>query len=189
MKFWIFTTLLRLPSVFFGVLSVLMVYALGRCIFGEKIAMLSSFFLAVSPGNTYFSGEIRSYALLTFLSFSSVYFFFRFLENKTRPSGLSLYVLSTLLCLYTHYLGIFVVIVEGVFLLLKNDVRGKKIKTWLKAKCVILIFYIPWLFALQRQARHLGRIAMFADYSPLGLLKIYTHGLEVFYGGEWLFQI
>jgi Gpi18-like mannosyltransferase len=48
----------KLVSSFFGILLVIPVYFLGKRIFGEKIALISSFFLVIHPYIRRFSADV-----------------------------------------------------------------------------------------------------------------------------------
>ena len=68
MRFWrtIGTepTILRLISVYFGTLSIPLVYKIGRRLDGQATGLLSAFLLAISPFHIWYSQEVRMYTLL-----------------------------------------------------------------------------------------------------------------------------
>jgi 4-amino-4-deoxy-L-arabinose transferase-like glycosyltransferase len=124
----------RFVSLFFGLLSVPMIYKLGKALSNAKLGLLAAFVTAIAPFWVYFSQETRMYTTMTFFSLSAVYFFARILEVYNRipsaPAGLQIrrsggwitnpagasrevilrralwlgYVLTTLCSLYSHYL-------------------------------------------------------------------------------------
>lgn len=67
----------RFPSVLFGTFSILLLFFIVGRIFGAKIALLSSVFLATSMLQVLYSQETRLYALFTFISLMTLYFFLR----------------------------------------------------------------------------------------------------------------
>ena len=57
----------KLPSVIFGVLSIIVMYALGRQLFDDRAGLLGAFILAISAFNIRYSQETRMYSLLVLL--------------------------------------------------------------------------------------------------------------------------
>src|SRR3990167_3333696 len=69
---------LGLPSVFFGCLTVILVYFLGTDLYNSKKVGLTAMFLAaISPMMTEFSQQILHYSYLLFFSTLSFYIFTR----------------------------------------------------------------------------------------------------------------
>ncbi len=65
----------RLPAVFWGMLGILGIYFLTKKLFNEKIALLSSFFLAISPWHIHYSrASFEVTMLLSFLIFATLFF-------------------------------------------------------------------------------------------------------------------
>ena len=62
---------LRLPSALFGVASLPVFYLLARELTSRRVALLSTFVLAVSPFHVWYSQEGRMYAQVLFFSLLS----------------------------------------------------------------------------------------------------------------------
>jgi len=122
--------------------------------FGKSLLYLA--FFAVNPILVYFAFETRMYSQLAFFSTLSYYAFF-----KRNPR---LYLLSTVLGLYTHYFMIFVLIAQYLV-------------SRFKQKSAIL-FFVPWMIVVF--FNRLGSSASFwiGKMSPLRILtflgEIYT---------------
>jgi 4-amino-4-deoxy-L-arabinose transferase-like glycosyltransferase len=71
----------RLPSAIFGILSIPLIFIIGRGLFNERVGLLSALFLAVSPFAIGWSRGCRMYALFQLLFLAGVYFFYRGFEN------------------------------------------------------------------------------------------------------------
>ena len=67
--------ILRLPSVLFTLLSMVVTYFIGRDFFSKKIGLISALLFAVSPLSIYYSQEARMYALAVLFASLSFYFF------------------------------------------------------------------------------------------------------------------
>ncbi len=107
---------IRLSSVMFGTLSVYFTYLLGRKLFDTRIALLSSFFLAISSFHIYFSQELRMYPLILFLMLGSFYFLISLIEKPGIKPALG-FVLTTGPALVTHYYSFYIIAIEILFLL------------------------------------------------------------------------
>jgi len=91
---------IRFPAAFFGVLTVLLTYLIARKIFeDEAIALLSAFFLAISPWHLQFSRGAFEANLGLFFSTLGIYLFLKFAKDK--PYWLFFSGLSFLAAMYT----------------------------------------------------------------------------------------
>ncbi len=62
----------RFLSLIFGVLTIPMIYLLGRRVFNEEVGLISAFVLAISQINTQYSQDTRMYSMLLFLALLSM---------------------------------------------------------------------------------------------------------------------
>lgn len=75
---------IRFPSAIFGVLTVLVTYFLAKKLFDdEKIALISAFFLAISPWHLQFSRGAFEANLGLFFSVLGIYAFIKFATEKS----------------------------------------------------------------------------------------------------------
>ncbi len=107
---------LRLPSLFFSLLLVPLIYATGSIVLGKRAARYAAFFAAVSPLFLWYAQEARMYTMAPFMGLLSVYCLLRLLgTNRRHVLGWVLaYVAATIAMLLTHYLTLFVLAAEGV---------------------------------------------------------------------------
>lgn len=114
MHFWVqafgdqaFT--LAIPSMVFGVLLIPAVYLFAYELFKRTdIALCSAFYVSVSPFGSFFSHEARTYSLLALICTVTAFCLIRALRTTKVPQLLALGV-STVLLLYTHYVGLFLI--------------------------------------------------------------------------------
>ena len=129
LKYWsnIFGTseiALRIPSIIFGIITVYIIYLIGKKLFDKKVGLLSSLLLATSGLHIYYSQEARMYSLATMLVSASIYFF---LEKKWFLFSVTLIYIGM-----TDYMSLLIL---PIFLILDY-------KEWKK----ILISFIPLVF-------------------------------------------
>jgi len=150
--------LARFPAALFGVLGVALTYRLGRRLLGNTTGLLAAFLLATSSFHILYSQEARSYTQFIFFSLASFFFFYRVIWQHSLTRWL-FYGLSTWAAVSTNHLMLFVIGVQGLFLLLisiqavlsqtsKPAEIKQQLKRWsyfLAALLVVFLFRLPWL--------------------------------------------
>lgn len=125
-----------------GVFAGLTVFELGK----SKINGLLAFLLTIfSPFLFTFAFEWRMYALLSATIMMSSYAFF--------TKRWKLYVLGSVLALYTHHFAIFTIFVQFL-VFMATEFRWKQPKTWLKTLwpyLVIGLIYSFWIYPMYLQ--------------------------------------
>lgn len=138
---------MRLLSVLLSVLSIYFIYKLGRIIFKKNLYLILVILLyAFSPLNIYYSQEVRMQNLNLFLCLGGVYYFFNFIRNPYYLNGL-LYIVCTILSLYTHYFAFLILITEICVLIifyLCKKIEYKTLKGIILYIVLINVLYIPW---------------------------------------------
>ncbi|MDD5729519.1 MAG: glycosyltransferase family 39 protein [Candidatus Omnitrophica bacterium] len=136
---------LRFLSVILGVLSVFFMYLLCKEVFEkEGIALLSSFFLAISPFQVYQSQQVRQFTLLTLLSLVSFYFLVLYYKHG-KIKFLALNFFSNILLLATYPIAAFVLLSQILIVLFRQNAYRK---AWLALTCAFFGFYsLGFLFS------------------------------------------
>jgi len=98
---------LRLPSVFFGVLSIWALFLLGRRILGVREALLACALMTVSYHHIWFSQNARGYMGLLFFSILSVWIWLEALERR-RTGWWVAFGASVALGIWAHLTMVFV---------------------------------------------------------------------------------
>lgn len=122
--------ILRFPSVVFGVLTIPLLYKVGKLFFGAKEGLVGAFLLSISTFHVYYSQEARMYTLLTLLSLLSLFFFYKSMTEDKNILWL-VFMLSTVLTLFTHSFGVFILLVETAFvflMLIRNALLSRKVR-------------------------------------------------------------
>ena len=152
MHFWIrifgiSEVAMRLPSIIFGILSVLVIFYLGKELYNEETGLFSAFLLGISQFFISYMQEARSYSLLVLLSLLSCYLFIRFLKEKNNTVGL-VYAVTIFIGLYVHYFMIFVIIVQNIFFVLSYKRFEPSIKKWFLIQTMVMILFSIWFLRI-----------------------------------------
>ncbi len=169
---------LRAPSAVLGVLTVALVFAVGRVLGGTRLGLVASLLFAVAPFQVRYGQEARMYALLTFLAAltmwgvasllapsrmdasgaesSEVASRATFGRRKALPAWLAI-VAGSVGALYTHNTAVVLLVSWNLVLFLcvatgQLD-RRNLIRNWALAVGAIVLCWSPWLPRLLGQAR------------------------------------
>lgn len=137
---------LRLFSVLFGLLSVIMIYITGRKFFNSRVGLMSSFLMALSLYFVENSQSIRSYSLFLFVSILSIYFFGSYIKEFKRKD-LIFFAFFSIINLYTHFFASFLLDIQILFFLI--FIRQKR-KEFLLSILSVLAFFFPVLLQMRK---------------------------------------
>lgn len=131
----------RIGSALLGILAIYLIYIFTKNILDKKLALVTSFFAAISPYLLYPAQEARMYALFLVLSLLSFYFFYKLLKDK-KTKNIVWYILFSALMLYTQYLGFVIIGSQVIYLLFRKD-QYRKIKIWTLSYVAMILLFIP----------------------------------------------
>ncbi|OGI00434.1 MAG: hypothetical protein A2Y25_11830 [Candidatus Melainabacteria bacterium GWF2_37_15] len=135
---------LRLLSVIFGVISVLVMYFAGREL-DKSAGNVAALLVAVNSFLIYYSQEVRQYSFLALISTLSAWFTVRII-NKPNTLNYLLFFIINGVFLATHYISVLIVIPEIIFLCVYLFLNNKeKFSGFLKT---LAVFSIPCVFVL-----------------------------------------
>lgn len=150
------TWTVRLMSVLPALVSIPLLYRLARRLAGGEVAVYTVVLFAVSPFAIRYAGEARMYSLVLMFSLLGAH---ALLAVHRRPGFLPVAGLAaaTAALLYTHYYGIWLVLVVGgteLFHAVRRTDRGSR-------RAVIgiaagAVTFLPWLPVLAFQSAHTG---------------------------------
>jgi len=175
-------TILRFPSVVFAVLSIAMMYQIGRLYLGRPVGLLGAFFLALNPFHLWYSQEARMYATAVFFVLGTTYFFLRAIRENTGRTWAGLVIFSAL-AYGTHYFALQIALVQFVFILCRFRTLHRVLRKWAICQGLAFLPLIPWLIAYFSQdvvALGIGWITRPALLAPLQTLWAFSSN----YGGS-----
>ncbi len=107
---------LRLPSILFGLASVLLLYLTVKKTGSTKVAFVSALLLAISPMSIEFSQQILHYSYFVFFTITTLYFYIDlFIKPRFELQTVLLFVLFTICNLTTHLSASIVIILQLIF--------------------------------------------------------------------------
>lgn len=167
----------RLPSVLFGVLTIFVLYLIGKKLFDKHTALIATALLATSPLHIYYSQEARMYMLATFFTSLSVYFFISILKKDKLIYWFG-FIVSTALMLYSDYLPYFIIPAYVLYLVVNfKRISKTTLKAFVPALLLIGALITPWLILLPSQLKA-GLSA--AAASPAWAQVVGTPSLQTF---------
>lgn len=146
---------LRLPSVVFGLLTVWMVCLIGLRLKLGRYAIAAAFFVAISVFQIRYSQEARMYALTAWLSVVSMYAFLGLYRDDAGKRQYFFYVLATVLLLYSHVFGLFVLVSQYAYIMLtwlSSRINARvSFRQWFVLQLCVGLLFLPWVGVLLGQ--------------------------------------
>jgi uncharacterized membrane protein len=134
-------------SALTGIGSIVLIYLIGRDLFGKSVGLLSAFLMAVTEIQIYYSQISRFYSFFEFMALFSFLFFIMVLRSK-KIIFFFLYGLASIIMVYGHTYGLFILIAQNLFFLIHAIKSRKAIATWLICQALIGLALLPYLFPL-----------------------------------------
>ncbi|WP_299473450.1 glycosyltransferase family 39 protein [uncultured Roseibium sp.] len=178
-------TALRLPSASLGLLSVWLVYLIGKQLQGREAGLLAAALLAISPLHIWYSTEARMYALLAACGLA---FLLAVLKVLQRPSvfWFTTLVFTGACFLYSHIYALFgfasAGAVCGTVALFEIHRTRKPLKSNAfvasLAMGISTALFLPWLYLLFERARSVADEGFWIAYPNLQFLETLVFGLS-----------
>ena len=143
----------RLPSALLGILSVWLLYLVGRRLYGSQVGILAALILAATLNHVYISRVGMQEAYVIFFLLAASYLFLRSLGKDTYLIWTGIALGLGLLVKYSSF--VLVPIFLGYLLFFKREYFGNR-KFWLAAALVLLILtpVIVYNFKLYQRVGH-----------------------------------
>lgn len=140
----------RLFTAIVGILSVVPVYLLAKEIFNRTAGIIAGWLVSLNFYHLYYSQEVRPYILLFLFTTLSFLFFIKDLRDPGKKTR-RLFVFFTLLMLYTHYYGLFILLTQFIYLIIHYAYRKKLfalkiLRHHLMAGLMIFVLYTPMIY-------------------------------------------
>lgn len=133
---------LRSLSMLFGLLTIPLIYKLGKRLFNNKAGLASAFLLSISPLHIWYAQEARANAISVFLTVLIVYLLYLAIDKNRFIYWLGLWF-ALLIGVYTNYFILLVPVVATAFFLQAQ--HRDKLKKWLIVSFGALAGFLFWL--------------------------------------------
>ncbi|MGB1285196.1 MAG: glycosyltransferase family 39 protein [Aggregatilineales bacterium] len=178
---------LRYFSLLPGMLNISMVALLARELlrFRPKpaksaIPLVAAFLMAIADMDIYISQEARNYAWLVFIGMACMWAMLRWIRTGKRSYAM-LWVLCSAAMVYTHYLGAWTPIAQGVFVLL--FLRGKQRVQAIGLLVASAALLLPWaIFVILPY--QVGTFGINVSSDPSTLQTLWNYRIS-FLSGQW----
>lgn len=139
---------LRMSSLIFGVLLIPSVYFLARELYSKNAGLFAAFIAGINPVLIYYSQEVRPYSLLSFLSVLSFFFLIR-AGKKNDFLNYLLWIVFSVLILYTYTIGFVFVFLQAVFFYIYLIFSEKQpLKKFISSILAVITFYSPYVLSI-----------------------------------------
>ena len=176
----------RVPSALFGSFSIIAIYSVGRFLFNKNVGLLAALILATSVFHIKYSQKARAYSLLALLTLVSYYFYLKITSSKERSYFVG-YVISSVLLLYTHYFGFFIIAAQNIFFFteyFRNRKVGElSLKKWVVSQVLLFILYLPGFVLAGKHTAAIQAGFWLPEPTLVGILKcfhIYSGSVSLF---------
>ena len=133
-------------SAISGSLALIAIFYLGKYLFDEKVALLSTFLASINPILIWYSQEARQYTYLLFLSLISLILLLKSLKEDKTKYIFGFLVVSTIIA-YSNFPWLMFIIFEGLFALFiicKNYFKKPRLSKKIVIAFVLIgIIYLP----------------------------------------------
>jgi len=162
----------KLVSSIFGILLIIPVYFLGKRIFDEKIALLSTLLLAIHPYIRRFSADVLKESTYLFFLGIAIWFAWRAIQSEKRYPYLFIPLFSVLAYLVRpDGFEVLLVVFFYVIFVKKFSIPGRKRTVILLLLLSSCILFLPYLIYLRESTGTwtLSRAKSFAGLLGLGV--------------------
>ncbi|MCK5594831.1 glycosyltransferase family 39 protein [bacterium] len=137
----------RLLSALFSIITIWIVYLIGKNLFSQKAGIIASLITSVSSYQIYYAQETRLYALITLLCMLSLLI----LVSALRTSNIKMWILFTvvnIIALYTYVYSAFFIIGEYIVAVWFLKSAKNSMKIILSTALITCLAFIPEILVL-----------------------------------------
>jgi 4-amino-4-deoxy-L-arabinose transferase-like glycosyltransferase len=142
---------LRVVSIACSLAAAALLYALVRRMFGVSAALFALLLACLSNLHVYYGQEIRVYAFLLLLATASMYGFHRAWHGGGKRWHALHYGASALMLL-THLFAPFLLVAQGVYLLILHGKRPWRVAPWALGHLPAVLLLGWWITTIDHQA-------------------------------------
>lgn len=179
---------LRTVSLVPGLISIVLLYLLGRRLGGHRAGIVAALCLALSPQHIWHNQEIRPYSLL-FMGCLLALLGLVYWRDSHRRRWLLLNVLANGLVLFTHLFGVLFLLPQGLYLLRRREynvfARWAAVHLFFVALLSLAILFKPHLSEGYHPDWGLSLYAILCKVFPSLLLRSFCADVLRWHTGLW----
>ncbi|NLV43023.1 MAG: hypothetical protein GXY07_00830, partial [Candidatus Hydrogenedentes bacterium] len=179
---------LRTVSLVPGLISIVLLYLLGRRLGGHRAGIVAALCLALSPQHIWHNQEIRPYSLL-FMGCLLALLGLVYWRDSHRRQWLLLNVLANGLVLFTHLFGVLFLLPQGLYLLRRREynvfARWAAVHLFFVALLSLAILFKPHLSEGYHPDWGLSLYAILCKVFPSLLLRSFCADVLRWHTGLW----
>jgi 4-amino-4-deoxy-L-arabinose transferase-like glycosyltransferase len=137
----------RSYSAVVGAGSIVLIYLLGRELFGKQVGLLAAALMSVTEFQIHYSQENRFYSFFEFMTLLSFLFFTLALKSK-KIVYFFLYGLASVIMVYGHTYGVFILVAQNLFFIIQAFKNKSPIAVWITCQVLIALALLPYLAPL-----------------------------------------
>lgn len=138
----------RLLSLFFLVLCIPALYALGKAAYSRKVGLFAALLLSISPFVAWYGSEVRMYTLFTLLVILNQYFFVRIFKHHSKNAWWG-YGITALLGIYSHYFFFLSLASQVIFYISWRSLfPAGSLRKFIIVAALVVVTFLPWVLAV-----------------------------------------
>jgi mannosyltransferase len=148
-------SLARFLSFIFFLLSIPLMYALGKLCYDARTSLFATTLFSISPFMNWYGNEIRMYSLFVLIVLLNQYFFIRIFKDRRETAWWG-FGITAFLGMYTHYFFFLVLLSDALFYFYNKKLfEPFALRRFFNMYLLLAILFVPWVFFVF----HLGQIA------------------------------
>lgn len=176
---------LRSFSSLFGLLTIVLVYKVGRYVFATKrVGIWAAIFASTNYFLIWFSTQTRPYTMAASFGLLSFYFFLKSV-NELRTRDCIIYIIVTSVGIYTHNWLFLVFGSQVLCILLFIHFRLKGLKKLLLSFFSVIVLTIPNVLIIMKQNHFITNLWV----DPVGLSTVWQSFIYLTYGSSIIYII
>ncbi len=150
---------MRSLSAFAGVAALVALFSFGRQLYGAKVAIAATAYMAISSFHIYYSQEARCFAMLSLFLLLSFWAMDAALERLPAWPGLMwiAYWFVTVASLYTHFISVMFVVAQNLYFVTGGKYYRKRIGGWVVVQLGVIVAFWPALMSMLQAAGEGGQ--------------------------------
>lgn len=147
--------LARFLSFIFFLISIPVLYLVGRLCYDVKTSLFATTLFIISPFMNWYGNEIRMYSLFVLIVLLNQYFFIKIFKLG-RERDWIFFTLTAVLGIYTHYFFFLILLTNLLFFIYNRSLfRPRSVQNIFNSYATLAIVFLPWLLYVL----HLGEVA------------------------------